>query len=193
MTCLLQQVEQDFTNWKSIPRPDLQLDIELVKSCWVEVDPGNGKAHVVIGYIYRHPSANIDDFTRKLDALIKNLNRKKLKVYISGDINIDFLKCNGHSPTKDHLEMLYSNNSLPIITKPTSLKIRQVQFGKLFQKNWSLLIVLLLKETVKPFYYKTNDNETAYNPLFFSFLSSLNNSGIVIYNLVILFSFFSFF
>ena len=66
------------------------------------------------------------DFTRKLDELIKNLNQKKLKVYISGDINIDFLKCNGHSPTKDHLEMLYSNNFLPIITKPTSLKIRQL-------------------------------------------------------------------
>ena len=43
---------------------------------------------------------------------------KKLKVYILGDINIDFLKCNGHSPTEDHLEMLYSNNFLPIITKP---------------------------------------------------------------------------
>ena len=63
--------------WKSISRPDLQLDVELVKSCWVEVDPCNGKAHVVIGCIYRHPSANIDDFTRKLDELIKNLNRKK--------------------------------------------------------------------------------------------------------------------
>ena len=42
----------------------------------------------------------------------------------------------------------------------------------------------------KPFYYKTNDSETAQNPLFFSFLSSLNNAGIVIYNYVILFSFF---
>ena len=64
-------------NWKSIPRPDLQLDVELVKSCWVEVYSCNGKAHVVIGCVYRHPSANIDDFTRKLDELIKNLNRKK--------------------------------------------------------------------------------------------------------------------
>ena len=43
------------------------MDVELVKSCWVEVDPCNGKAHVVIGCIYGHPSANIDDFTRKLD------------------------------------------------------------------------------------------------------------------------------
>ena len=64
-------------NWKSIPTPDLQLDVELVKSCWVEVDPCNGKAHVVIGCIYTHPSANINDFTRKLDELIKNLSRKK--------------------------------------------------------------------------------------------------------------------
>ena len=34
----------------------------------------------------------------------------------------------------------------------------------------------------KPFYYKTNDSETGHNPLFFSFLSSLNNAGIVLYN-----------
>ena len=113
-------------NWKSIPRPDLQLDVELVKSCWVEVGPCNGKAHVVIGCVYRHPSVNIDDFTRKLDELIKNLNWKKPKVYILGDINIVFLKCNGHSPNEDHLEMLYSNNFLPIITKPTSLNIWQL-------------------------------------------------------------------
>ena len=59
-------------NWKSIPRPNVQLNVELVKSCWVEVDPFNGKAHVVIGCIYRHPTANIlDDFARKLDELIK--------------------------------------------------------------------------------------------------------------------------
>ena len=57
----------------------------------------------------------------------------------------------------------------------------------------SLKIVLSLKGTVKPFYYKTNDSETAHNPLFFyffSFLFSLNNAGIAIYNYVILFSFF---
>ena len=41
---------------------------------------------------------------------------------------------------------------------------------------------LPFKETVKPFYYKTNDSETAHNPFLFSFLSSLNKSGIVIYN-----------
>ena len=39
-------------NWKSIPRPDLQLDVEPVKSCWVKVDPWNGKAHLFIGSIY---------------------------------------------------------------------------------------------------------------------------------------------
>ena len=46
---------------------------------------------------------------------------------------------------------------------------------------------------LKPFYYKTSDSETAHNLLFFSFLFSLNNAGIVICNQAILFSFFPFF
>ena len=44
---------------KSIPRPELLLNMPLVESCWVEIDQCNGKTHTIIGCIYRHPSANI--------------------------------------------------------------------------------------------------------------------------------------
>ena len=36
-------------------------------------------------------------------------------------MNIDFFKCDSHPPTEAYLDMLYSNNLLPIITKPTRL------------------------------------------------------------------------
>ena len=93
----------------------------LVESCWIEIDPCNNKAHIIVGCIYRHPSANIEDFTSKLDVLLKNLNQKKYEVSILGDMNIDFLKCNSLSLTEDYLEMLYTNNMLPEITKPTRI------------------------------------------------------------------------
>ena len=52
---------------------------------------------------------------------MKNLNQKKYEVSILGDMNIDFLKCNSLSLTEDYLEMLYTNNMLPEITKPTRI------------------------------------------------------------------------
>ena len=95
--------------------------MQLVESCWAEIDPCNGKAHVLIGCIYRHPSANIEEFTSQFDELIKRFNQNKYQLYILGDMNIDFLKYNIHSQTNDYLDMLYSNIILPIITKPTRL------------------------------------------------------------------------
>ena len=41
--------------------------------------------------------------------------------YIIGDVNVNFLKYNEHANTEDYLNMLYSNNFLPLITKPTRL------------------------------------------------------------------------
>ena len=36
-------------------------------------------------------------------------------------MNINFLKSNEHAQTEEFLDMLYTNNILPIITKPTRL------------------------------------------------------------------------
>jgi hypothetical protein len=40
-------------------------------------------------------------------------------VVLLGDVNIDFLKYNSHQPTERYLDMLYENNFIPVITKPT--------------------------------------------------------------------------
>ena len=56
---------------KTIPRPDLKIDLPLVESCWIEIDPCNNNRHILIGCIYRHPSAGVDEFTAKLEELRK--------------------------------------------------------------------------------------------------------------------------
>ena len=92
--------------------------MQLVESCWV--DPGNGKAPILIGSIYGHPGANIEEFTKQVHDLIKKL-QNRYQLYILGDMNIDFLKYNHHAQTEEYLDMLHSNNISLIITKPTRI------------------------------------------------------------------------
>lgn len=56
---------------KTIPRPELKIDLPLVESCWVEIDPCNNKKHIMIGCIYKHPSADVDEFTMIPDEFLK--------------------------------------------------------------------------------------------------------------------------
>ena len=55
-------------------------------------------------------------------------------------MNINFLKFNEHSQTEEFLDMLYANDILPIITKPTMLTdhtatlIDHIYIYKLFTK-----------------------------------------------------------
>ena len=67
-----------------------------------------------------HLGANKEEFTKQLDDLIKKL-QNRYQLYILGDMNIDFLKCNSHAQTEEYQDMLHSNNILPRITKPTRI------------------------------------------------------------------------
>ena len=74
-----------------------------------------------MGCIYRHPSSNLDNFISQLENLVGPLNQSKRQVLILGDMSIDFLRVGTHSKTEDYLDMLYSSNLLPVITKPTGI------------------------------------------------------------------------
>ena len=75
----------------------------------------------MIGSIYKHPSANIDEFISKFEQLIEELNINRYDTYILGDMNIDLLKHHIHQQTTRYLDMLYSHDLLPVITKPTRI------------------------------------------------------------------------
>ena len=103
---------------------DLKFSIPLVESCWSEIISGKNKPSVVVGWIYRHSSPNLQEFTSELESIIKQLNKKKHEVFILGDMNIDYLKYNEHSNTEEYLDMLYLNNFLLLITEPTRVTDR---------------------------------------------------------------------
>ena len=106
---------------KTIPRPDLKIDLPLVESCWIEIDPCNNKRRSLIRCIYRHPPAGMDELTVKLEELIKESNLNKYDAYIMGDMSIDLLKHHTHQQTGQYVDMLYSYDLLPVITKPTTI------------------------------------------------------------------------
>lgn len=110
-------------NLKAIPRPDIKFNMELVESCWAQIDAGKGKKAIIIGCIYKHPTCNLEQFRSQVSdiMIIKTLNPNKHEIYIFGDMNIDFFKCDVHFQTEEFLNMLFANNILPIITKPTRL------------------------------------------------------------------------
>ena len=82
---------------------------------------GEGKKKIIIGCIYKHPTCNLEQFRNQLNDIIKIINPNRHEIYIFGDMNINFLKFNEHAQTEEFLDMLYTNNILPIITKPTRL------------------------------------------------------------------------
>ena len=75
----------------------------------------------MIGCIYKHPPANVEDFTLKFDEFLNKLNPSKCDMYIMGDMNIDLLKYHSHQQTERYLDMIYSLDLLPVITKPTRI------------------------------------------------------------------------
>ena len=49
------------------------------------------------------------------------LNQSKYQVILVGDFNIDFFQIITHQSTERYLDMLFSNNFFPLITKPTRI------------------------------------------------------------------------
>ena len=64
---------------KAIPRADIKFTMPLVESCWAEIIASNATPNIIIGCIYRHPSANIPNFTQELKHIVKNLSNRKVQ------------------------------------------------------------------------------------------------------------------
>ena len=111
----------------AIPRPDIDFHSDYTASCWIEIDSGFRKKHLLFGCIYRHPGGNIDNFTTDLEELFDKNNLHNHDIYIIGDINIDFFKFTSHPPTEKYLNMLYrvyQKKGNPTLTRCSTKAIR---------------------------------------------------------------------
>ena len=104
-----------------IKRNDLvHFDSEM-ESIFIEIDKCvyNTNSNIIIGVIYRMPNACVDVFTDRLTDIMNVIEKEHKLCYIMGDLNIDFLKADDHKSTGALLDVLYSYNVFPLITKPT--------------------------------------------------------------------------
>ena len=64
------------------------------------------------------PDASVDIFNERITDILNIIDREKF-FYLIGDLNFDLFKCESHKPTSTVLDILYSHNVFPLITKPT--------------------------------------------------------------------------
>ena len=75
--------------------------------------------NTIIGVIYRPPGANtVQDFNDHLNILLPKLTKGNRNVILTGDTNINLLKCSEHKPSANYYDSLLSHNFIPWITVP---------------------------------------------------------------------------
>ena len=69
--------------------------------------------------IYRHPRFNINTLILHFNMIFPQSTNKQ--IFIMGDLNINSLNYDSHTPTFDFMNTLFSNNFLLFITHPTGI------------------------------------------------------------------------
>ena len=63
--------------------------------------------------------SSVEIFNERISDILNTIQIEKKIFYLIGDLNIDFLKSDAHISTNSLIDVLYSNNVFPLITKPT--------------------------------------------------------------------------
>src|SRR6218665_1213681 len=75
----------------------------------------------VLGSVYRPPGGSITEFNEELTVLLTSLSKKRSRIIIGGDFNIDLLKTGDHDPSQDFINIMNSESFLPTINYPTRI------------------------------------------------------------------------
>jgi len=69
--------------------------------------------NIIIGVIYKPPDTDVIKFKEDLDKALKIISKEHRACYLLGDLNINLLKQNVHSPTKHFLDTLLTHGFFP--------------------------------------------------------------------------------
>ena len=104
-----------------IRRNDLEYFDNELESIFIEIDKDVFMTHsnVIIAVTYRMPDSSVEIFSERISDILNTIQKEKKIFYLTGDLNIDFLKSDIHKSTSSLIDVFYSNNVFPLITKPT--------------------------------------------------------------------------
>ena len=101
-------------------RDDLNIVNNDFESVWVEIGIEKSK-NIICGCVYRHPNSDIDELSKFLSKCLSKITREKKECYLMGDFNVDLLKYEVSSKTRDFLNTVTSYGFLPHILQPTRI------------------------------------------------------------------------
>lgn len=128
-------------------RDDLVLSYDEcnVESVLIEIVTAKNK-NIIIGNIYKPPDTDTVKFNNSINNVLTRINKEDKICYILGDFNINLLKYETHSFTKEFLNILQANYFFPAIVKPTRITaksatlIDNILFNSLkFERNSGLI------------------------------------------------------
>ena len=91
--------------------------------------------NIVIGDIYRTPNTNIKGFNAQIASVLEELRINKKLVYLMGDYNIDLLNSESHDLTNEFVDLVYCNEFLPLISRPTRITSTSTLIDNIFTNN----------------------------------------------------------
>ena len=103
-----------------VERNDLNLVDISFEAVWIEIKNDKTK-NIVCGCFYRHPKSNVDVFKNYLSKCLTKINKENKECFLSGDFNIDLLKCDTNLNYSEFLNILVSFVFLPHILQPTRI------------------------------------------------------------------------
>ena len=106
-------------------RADLEYFDTEMEGLFIEIDKHvfDITSDLVIGIIYRMPNSSIDIFNDRLNDTLNIIHRERKICSFLGDLNIDLLKYEEHRPTSEFLDLIYSYNVFPLISKQTRITL----------------------------------------------------------------------
>ena len=104
-------------------REDLACPIgyqDFFDTIFIEVAHEKLNHNTLVGVLYRVPGLNtVNDFNDYLNTLMPKLDKENINIALTGDVNINLLKCNDHQPSSSYLDIMLTNGFIPKITVPT--------------------------------------------------------------------------
>ena len=107
---------KDSVNFR--PRPDLSINSTDVESISIEL-LCNKNRNTLVNVLYGPPKGLAEPFKKFLNCIFHKTKKSNKKLHIAVDFNLNVLDHDNCKKVQNFLDLLFQNNIIPIINKPT--------------------------------------------------------------------------